>query len=99
MRAPYRDLPRYREPPGPEPTIGDLLADCHGKWAYLYCTHYLCGHHAAIAFATFAIRYGLDAPMSKVRAGFRCTACGRKGARITRPLADTEFPASEALRF
>ena len=93
-----RKLPRYREPPGPEATIGELLSDHSGKWVHIYCTNYLCGHHAAIALASFAIRHGFDAPMTTVRRGFRCSVCGLKGANVVRPLTSSEFPVESALQ-
>lgn len=90
--------PRTREPERPEATLGELLGDHDGKWVYVYCRHYLCGHRAAIGLACLAIRHGMDAPVSRARAGLRCKVCGRKGARFIRPLREAEFPVEDALQ-
>jgi hypothetical protein len=52
-------------------------------WIWVHCASYLCGHHRAITFAPWAIRWGVDDPGDLIRKNFRCVMCARKGALFT----------------
>src|SRR5262249_5328718 len=52
-------------------------------WVWLYCER--CQHNAPLACAVAVILWGPDASSDKLRAGARCTSCGRKGATIQHP--------------
>lgn len=73
------------------------------KWFWLACAEFTCGHLAAVPYAPFAIRWGLDAPLDWLRKRARCSQCGHKGAVITLPSWSGEsqgwaaFPASQAM--
>ena len=48
-------------------TFGDCLLSPHGKWVWVYCREHECGHRAAIAYASFAVRWGMDATTQMIR--------------------------------
>jgi hypothetical protein len=66
---------------GPRPTLGELQQTT--PWVWLWCER--CQHHAPLACAVAVILWGPDASSDRLRAGARCTSCGRKGATIQRP--------------
>src|SRR5437588_9326116 len=66
---------------GPPPTLGELQRST--PWVWLWCER--CQHHAPLACAVAVILWGPDASSDKLRAGARCTACGRKNATLQRP--------------
>jgi putative SOS response-associated peptidase YedK len=78
-------LKKYREPPPPIATFGQLL---HGpdKWLWVHCNNWGCLHRAAVPLAPFAIRWGFDAEVSPlIRKAFRCSRCGDKTTTLTTP--------------
>jgi hypothetical protein len=48
---------KYRKPPGPPATLGQLLGGAD-KWFWIYCNGSTCNHKAALPLAPFAIRWG-----------------------------------------
>ena len=86
------------------PTLGDCLSSAHGKWVWVYCNVRACGHRAAVAYAPFAIRWGMDANTGMIRRNFRCSRCGNLGALIYAPSWDVYtggfkvFPPEKALQ-
>jgi hypothetical protein len=66
---------------GPSPTLGELQRTT--PWVWLWCER--CQHHAPLACAVAVILWGPEASSDRLRAGARCTSCGRKGATIQRP--------------
>jgi hypothetical protein len=55
---PPRERPRHA--PGPVPTIGQLMRQKMGNWAWFWCRNPACGHYRAMALAPIAIKLGLD---------------------------------------
>jgi hypothetical protein len=71
--------PRQIEP-GPVPSIGAMLQSSSSpKWCWAYCERINCGHSSPIAFATFAIRWGMAASTDLIRERLKCSKCGKKG--------------------
>ena len=76
---------RCRAPAGPVATFGDLMGSGE-KWAWLHCNSRDCHHSVALPFAPFAIRWGVEAPLTTtVRRKFRCSHCGEMTSTITMP--------------
>jgi hypothetical protein len=76
---------KYREPPPPIATFGQLLCR-NPKWFWIHCNNRACRHKAALPLAPFAIRWGMDAPaVPTIRQAFRCSQCGDKTSTITAP--------------
>jgi hypothetical protein len=75
------DRIRHMRQHGPRPTLGELQRAT--PWVWLWCER--CQHHAPLACAVAVIRWGPDTPSDRLRAGVRCTSCGRKGATLQRP--------------
>lgn len=99
MRHPRHDSDdppreRYRAAAGPVATIGQLLREPRGRWAWVYCRNPACGHYRAMPLAPFAIRWGMDASTDIIRERLRCAACGRLG--VTMSLSRAAFPAPTA---
>jgi len=65
----------------PRPTLGELQRTT--PWVWLWCER--CQHHAPLACAVPVILWGPNASTDKLRAGARCTSCGRKGATLQHP--------------
>ena len=75
--------PRYRAPPGPVPTLGQLRqTTC---WIWLYCNAPGCHASVAVALAPLIIRLGPDASSDVLRRSARCSKCGGKGATLMLP--------------
>jgi hypothetical protein len=70
-------------PPGPVATLGNIRAGSH--WMHLYCRNGACGHSVSLPLAPLIIRWGADAPCSRLRTGFRCTHGGNRETGIQRP--------------
>ena len=70
---------------GTYPKFGDCLLSPNGKWVWVYCRVRECGHSAAIAYASFAVRWGMEASTLTIRRNFRCSRCGNLGALIYLP--------------
>jgi hypothetical protein len=79
--ARWRARRRYKSPPGPRPTLGDLQRAT--PWVWIHCER--CQHRAPFACAVAVIRWGAEESSDKLRACARCTVCGGKGAVIQRP--------------
>ena len=73
--------PRYRSPPGPVATLGQLHK--HSSWTWVWCER--CQHHAPMAFVPLMIRWGSDASSDVLRRSARCSRCGMKGATLQHP--------------
>jgi putative SOS response-associated peptidase YedK len=86
------------------PTFSVCLSASEAKWTWVYCPVRNCGHKAAVAFAPFAIRWGMQASTSQIRRCFRCSRCGNLGALIYSPSwgcgtgTSQAFPPEEALQ-
>lgn len=74
----------HKSPVGPRPTLGQLQR-AH-PWCWLWCER--CQHSAPFAFAAAVIRWGPDASSDVLRQRARCSACGRKGAKLQHPSWD-----------
>ncbi len=72
-----------RAPPGPDATLGSMRAAHH--WCWLFCEVSGCGHSVAIPLAPLLIRWGPDAPRSRILGAFRCTRCGGRRTSIRGP--------------
>lgn len=66
-------------------TFRESLLSPDGKWVWVYCQVRQCNHKAAVAYGSFAIRWGMDATIDLIRRRFRCGRCGNLGALIRRP--------------
>ena len=95
---------RYLAPAGPVATFGDLMGS-GDKWAWLHCNNPVCHHTVALPFAPFAIRWGVEAPLTTtVRRKFRCSHCGDMTSTLTMPSWDVysgefrTFPVQRALQ-
>lgn len=73
---------RNRAPPGPVPTIGDLIRHKHGNWVCVYCRNDACSYSAPAALVPLAIRFGMNASSDMLRERVTCLACVRRGAPI-----------------
>jgi hypothetical protein len=78
--GPY-NMRKYREPPGPVASLGDLMKS-GTKWMLFYCT---CGVHKPMALAPFAIRWGMDTPVPMLWKRLRCSTCGKLGCTTITP--------------
>ena len=64
---------------GPQGTLGDLQRSTPSVW--LWCER--CQHHSPLACAAAVIPWGAGASSDLLRERARCTACGRKGAKLS----------------
>jgi putative SOS response-associated peptidase YedK len=104
MRKQSHPYKKYREPPPPIATFGQLLCG-NPKWFWIHCNNWSCHQKAALPLAPFAIRWGWDAPaVPTIRQAFRCSVCGEKISTLTAPSVSTSaggvqaFPDELALR-
>lgn len=79
------------------PTFRICLQSVHSKWIWVYCPVKECNHKAAVAYATFAIRWGMNATTQMIRRRFRCSRCGNLGALIRTPSWSVEHQFFQAL--
>jgi putative SOS response-associated peptidase YedK len=85
------------EPVNSFPTFRVCLQSVHGKWIWVCCPVREYNHSAAVAYATFAIRWGMTATTYMIRRCFRCSRCGNLGALIRAPSWSVERQFSQAL--
>jgi hypothetical protein len=64
-------------------TANARRATANDALVWLWCER--CQHQAPLACAVAVILRGPEASSDKLRAGARCTSCGRKGATLQRP--------------
>ena len=87
----YDPLQQVREPAGPVATIRQLMR-CHGGWCWVYCLggaeRDYCYYERPLAFAQFAILWGLDASSDLIRERLMCSQCGHKGVQLIMPSRD-----------
>jgi hypothetical protein len=76
-RSPLR---KYRQLPGPVPTLADIAK--HHAWFWVNCG---CGHHAAIPVDRAIERCGVGATVFTIGPRMRCSVCDHLGAGFTLP--------------
>jgi hypothetical protein len=85
------------------PTIGEMHRA--PGWLWVSCTNHVCTHREPVALAPLVIRWGKDAPMSRILERFHCSKCGRLGAHVTIPawqdmvVGVRPFPVEQARTF
>ena len=79
------EISSSKESSAGSPTFRESLRSPDGKWAWVYCQVRACGHSAAVAYGSFAIRWGMDATIDLIRRRFRCSRCGNLGALLQKP--------------
>jgi hypothetical protein len=81
-RDPRDDTPRarYRMPPGPIATLGQLRRNT--CWVWLYCNGNGCCSSVPIALAPLIIRWGYEVSSDVLRRSARRTRSGTKGATL-----------------
>jgi hypothetical protein len=86
-RDPHDDPPRERDraPPGPVPTIGELVRAKMGRWVWVNCRNADCGYTAPAALVPLLIRFGAGTSSDALREGAICPCCGRRGATLQVP--------------
>ena len=76
----YRSsLRKYRQPPGPIPTLADMTSSGSAHWFWAGCGERGCLHCAALPWASVIARLGSDADADRLRAALTCTRCGHRG--------------------
>jgi hypothetical protein len=69
------------------PTLEEMRQSA--PWLWMLCRNVKCMHRAPMAITPLIIRWGGNASSDRLRAGARCLKCGKRGADLQHPGAQS----------